>query len=206
MKEDVLEQIVDDYLQTQGYFTRHNIKYRPHPEHPDYDAAQDRVRSDIDVIGINPKLRGREKVIVVSCKAYQEGFRPRYWLYLLKNNKKKGNGPAWKRLRELWVPKWAESFRSKVEELTGDGAFTYKLAVTHLTGNQTTKEAASEWMSEPTIAENLAGSDFGFLTLEEMWKQVLSSAELTPASSEIGRLAQLLKASGLAPLDPPTFK
>jgi hypothetical protein len=31
VKEDVLEQIVDDYLQAQGYFTRHNIKFRPDP-------------------------------------------------------------------------------------------------------------------------------------------------------------------------------
>jgi len=27
MKEDVLEQIVDDYLQMQGYFTTHNVRF-----------------------------------------------------------------------------------------------------------------------------------------------------------------------------------
>jgi hypothetical protein len=29
MKEDVLEQIVDDYLQMQGYFTTHNVRFNP---------------------------------------------------------------------------------------------------------------------------------------------------------------------------------
>jgi hypothetical protein len=29
MKEDVLEQLVDDYLMHQGYFTRHNIRFKP---------------------------------------------------------------------------------------------------------------------------------------------------------------------------------
>ena len=31
MKEDILEQLVDDYLQTEGYFTRHNLKFKPDP-------------------------------------------------------------------------------------------------------------------------------------------------------------------------------
>jgi len=29
MKEDVLEQIVDDYPQMQGYFTAHNVRFNP---------------------------------------------------------------------------------------------------------------------------------------------------------------------------------
>ncbi len=29
MKEDVLEQIVDDYLQLNGYFTVHNVRFKP---------------------------------------------------------------------------------------------------------------------------------------------------------------------------------
>jgi hypothetical protein len=34
VKEDVLEQIVDDYLQFEGYFTIHNVRFRPRPEPP----------------------------------------------------------------------------------------------------------------------------------------------------------------------------
>jgi hypothetical protein len=51
MKEDILEQIVDDYLQACGYFTRHNVKFRPRDDRPDFSARADSVASDIDVIG-----------------------------------------------------------------------------------------------------------------------------------------------------------
>lgn len=71
MKEDVLEQIVDDYLQLHGYFTIHNVRFRPTTDHSEYNSSQDSVRSDVDVVGINPKKRGFERVWVVSCKAWQ---------------------------------------------------------------------------------------------------------------------------------------
>jgi len=29
MKEDVLEQVVDDYLKFKGYFTTHNVRFGP---------------------------------------------------------------------------------------------------------------------------------------------------------------------------------
>jgi hypothetical protein len=35
MKEDVLEQIVDDYLQFKGGFTTHNVRFKPSPDHPE---------------------------------------------------------------------------------------------------------------------------------------------------------------------------
>ncbi len=53
MKEDILEQLVDDYLQSQGYFTRHNIKFRPRKEHSEFNSRTDSNHSDIDVIGLN---------------------------------------------------------------------------------------------------------------------------------------------------------
>jgi hypothetical protein len=46
MKEDVLEQIVDDYLQFKGYFTTHNVRFKPDPSRSDYIADLDRVSSD----------------------------------------------------------------------------------------------------------------------------------------------------------------
>ena len=54
MKEDILEQLVDDYLQSQGYFTRHNIKFRPRSDHPDFVKLKDSNHSDIDVVGFHP--------------------------------------------------------------------------------------------------------------------------------------------------------
>lgn len=41
---------------------------------------------------------------------------------------------------------------------------------------------------------HLAGCDFSFLTMQEMWGYLQEQLTTTPASSEIGRLAQLLKA------------
>ncbi len=105
--------------------------------------------------------------------------------------------------RELWVPKWSEAFRGKIEELTGQSTFSYRIAVTRLKGD------ASAWSADPTIAENLPGCSFGFLPLEEMWATMLQELTTTPASSEMGRLAQLLKAAGrtapqqVAPANPP---
>jgi hypothetical protein len=54
MKEDVLEQIFDDYLQFDGFFTTHNVRLRPRPDHPEYVAAEDVVPSDVDVVGFQP--------------------------------------------------------------------------------------------------------------------------------------------------------
>lgn len=42
MKEDVLEQIVDDYLQMQGYFTTHNVRFNP-PKDEYYVTRDDSV-------------------------------------------------------------------------------------------------------------------------------------------------------------------
>jgi len=73
MKEDVLEQIVDDYLRMQGYFTTHNVRFNP-PRDQDYVSRTDSVPSDIDVVGLHPRRTGTERVMAVSCKSWQSGF------------------------------------------------------------------------------------------------------------------------------------
>jgi hypothetical protein len=65
--------------------------------------------------------------------------------------------------------------------------------VVHLTGDGN----ADAWASDPTIKANLHGLSFSFLTLRDMWATMLDEVTTTPAVSEIGRLAQLLKAAGL---------
>jgi len=57
MKEDILEQLVDDWLQCRGYFTRHNLKFKPRRDRKDFEQRQDSVPSDIDVLAINPLVR-----------------------------------------------------------------------------------------------------------------------------------------------------
>jgi hypothetical protein len=58
VKEDVLEQIVDDYLQLRGYFTTHNVRFSPAKTHQDYESRQDSVSSDVDVVGYHPARIG----------------------------------------------------------------------------------------------------------------------------------------------------
>nr|QOV09114.1 hypothetical protein HULAa32G3_00034 [uncultured Actinomycetes bacterium] len=198
MKEDVLEQVVEDFLQNQGYFTRHNLKFRPDPLHADFISKQDSVPSDIDVIGIHPTFSGAEKVIVVSCKSWQSGFNPEGKLKEL-NKPASGTGKDfWKHFREIWSPKWVEAFQKEVLATTGQSEFTYCIAVSHLTGKLTAEEASILWMDDPTIARNLAGCSLKFITMEEMWHSIVSTVSTTPASSEIGRLAQLMKAAGIS--------
>src|SRR4051812_9229379 len=107
MKEDVLEQVVDDYLKFKGYFTIHNVGFRPRTDHPDYDRNQDSVRSDVDVVGYHPRKSGTERVIVVSCKAWQGGFDATAKLNELRGVKKNPKRQTWRHFRELWVPKWS---------------------------------------------------------------------------------------------------
>jgi hypothetical protein len=199
MKEDVLEQIVEDYLQLDGYFTAHNVSFKPDKEHAEYVSRQDSVPSDIDVIGFKPRSLGAERVIAVSCKAWQDGFDPKRKLIELREDLPKNNTrKTWHRFRELWQPKWSAPFHSAVTNLTGESEFTYCIAVTHLKGGLSADEAAALWSSEPRIKENLNGCAFRFVTLAEMWGKVLAEATTRPAPSEIGRLAQLLKAAKLS--------
>jgi hypothetical protein len=178
-------------LKLQGYFTAHNIPFRPRPDHPEYDAHQDSVPSDIDVIGVNPRRRGVGKVVVVNCKAWQRGFPETALLRQLRGEARQPKRERWRQFRELWKPKWSEAFRDQVEARTGATKFTYRIAVTRLRGG------GDEWAKDPVIKSNLPGCRFQFLTLEEIWEHVLAESTRTPASSEIGRLAQLLKAAGL---------
>ena len=69
-KEDILEQVVEEFLTHEGYFVQHNIKYRPK------DFKQ--TPSDIDVLAVNPLLRGAKRVKVVNVKSWQGGFDFRY--------------------------------------------------------------------------------------------------------------------------------
>jgi hypothetical protein len=190
VKEDVLEQIVDDYLQFKGYFTTHNVRFRPSPDHPDFVKKDDAVYSDVDVVGYHPSLVGVDRVVAVSCKAWQVGFDANAKLAELREEKKNPKRETWRHFRELWKPKWSEAFRARIAELTGESRFSYRIAVAHLRGER------DAWAADSTIQENLAFCSFDFLTLNEMWATMLAELTTTPASSEIGRLAQLLKAAG----------
>ena len=125
MKEDVLEQLAENYLHHLGYFTCHNIKFRPSQDDPEYDPQMDCVYSDIDVLAVHPKKKGCERVIAVSCKSWMMGFSPESIIDAIENNKKLSGKVAWKSFRELVVPKWSRAFSERVKELTGQSKYTY---------------------------------------------------------------------------------
>jgi hypothetical protein len=190
MKEDILEQVVDDYLQSQGYFTRHNLKFRPRHTHPKYSTKDDCVPSDIDVIGVNPQRRGPARVVVVSCKSWQSGLRVSSKLVELKENKRVSGRDAWRGFRELMIPKWSQGFRDAVFKATGARTFTYVLAVTRLRGDR------EEWENNARFIRALRGNPIRILSLDEMLNVMLPGITSTPAGSHVGRTLQLLRASG----------
>ena len=194
MKEDVLEQLTDDYLMHEGYFTRHNIKFRPDKKKTEkYDQKKDSVPSDIDVIGIHPHHHGPKRVLVANCKAWQEGFDLAYNLKQLRKAQGKISGrEAWKSFRELMIPKWSTAFREKIKEVTGSSEFTYLLVVTFLRK----PNDRSIWENDNEFREAIGGNPLRILTLSEILDTLSASITTTPAASEIGRVLQLIKAAG----------
>ena len=190
MKEDILEQLVDDYLQSKGYFTRHNIKFKPRADHPDFVPKDDSNHSDIDVIGFHPRLSGPARVVAVSCKSWQGGFKVDAGLRDIATNRRVSGRPAWKFFRELLRPKWSEAFRMAVERETGSAEFTYVIAVTVLKGDP------SRWENAPQFREAMNQNPIQIWTLASMLTELFPTLGTTVASSQLGRTLQLIKACG----------
>jgi hypothetical protein len=174
------------------------LRFKPDKNHEASASRDDSVPSDVDVVGITPLLAGAERVMVVSCKSWQSGFDAAAKLAEMRGEKKQPKRATWRHFRELWVPKWSLAFHHAVHEATGEAVFTYVVAVTRLTGSKLGEDARTAWASDPTISENLQGCAFSFLTMRQMWTELQGKLTTTPAPSEIGRLAQLLKAADIA--------
>ena len=89
--------------------------------------------------------------------------------------------------------KWADGLIAEIERLTGSTEFTYVSAVTKLRGD------ASIWEQNRTFSNNLRENPIKILTLQEMLSDLYSKTKTTVASSEVGRLLQVIKASGWKP-------
>jgi hypothetical protein len=189
MKEDILEQLVDDYLQSEGYFTRHNIKFKPRPDHPDFIPRKDSNHSDIDVIGLHPKKIGADRIWVVSCKSWQSGFHVQSKLVELEKNKIISGREAWQSFRELVKPKWSEAFINSVDAATGTREFTYVLAVTAIFGDR------KLWENHHPFIQAMGGNPIRLIELSEILDHLQKVSTTTVASSDIGRVLQLMRAS-----------
>lgn len=189
MKEDILEQLVDDYLKSQGYFTTHNIKFKPDPRHKDYVSNQDSVPSDIDILAVHPNKRGADKVVAVTCKSWQTGINPSALIKAIETNAKLGGRIAWKSFRELKEPKWSAAYCQKIEEMTGSKKFTYWTAVTKVIGDP------SVWENHKAFQAKLNGNKIAVKTVRQLLDEMHPLIGTTVEPSQVGRLLQVIKAS-----------
>jgi len=190
-KEDILEQIVEEYLVHKGYFVQHNIKFLPRKDHPDFIPNQDSNHSDIDVIGYHPRIAGNEKVIVVSCKSWQSGFNPAAEIRAIESDSIRRGRKAWQAFRELTVLKWSEGFVKAIHEATGSDQFTYVTAVARLIGDK------AVWENHQPFRDALQGNPLVILTFREMITEIQSKLTTTLASTEIGRMLQMFMAADM---------
>jgi hypothetical protein len=175
----------------EGYFVRHNLKFLPRQDHPDFESKHDSNHSDIDVIGYHPARQGHDRVWVVSCKSWQSGFDPAAELRNIRLDKKVRGRKAWQGFRELVKPKWSEAFLRKVRDATMQQEFTYVLAVTKIRGDRTI------WEQVPEFIDALEGNPIRVLDLSDMLQTISPGLTKTMASTEVGRMLQLFKAAGL---------
>ena len=210
MKEDILEQLVDGYfLRKPSTFTKHNVKFKPFPldilAFDNKTKSKYSVASDIDLIAVHLDKLGVERVSVISCKSWQNGFDLDFFYDHLidevKRNKRVGTSSAWKKFRELVEPIWAKAFRETIKNETLSNDFTYYIAITKFKANRNKKLV--DFRNCKIFLDNL--SDNGknnvkieFLDLETILREIFSEDKNTTIeATEIGRFIQLIKATGL---------
>lgn len=190
-KEDILEQIVEEYLVHKGYFVQHNVKFLPRKDHPDFILNQDSNHSDIDVIGYHPMIQGDRKVVAVSCKSWQSGFNPAAEIRAIEGEKVRRGRKAWQTFRELTVPKWSEGFLKAVADTTGTDHFTHVTAVAKLVGDRSVLE------KHQPFRDALRGNPVTIITFSEMVTEIQGKLTTTLASTEVGRMLQMFLAADM---------
>lgn len=190
-KEDILEQLVGEFLVHRGYFVRHNIKFLPRKDHPDWEQRMDSNHSDIDVLAINPRLKGPARVLAVSCKSWQSGFNLASELRNIEDEKVVRGKEAWKSFRELVKPKWSEAFCNAVKQEANCTKFTYALAVSKLIGDP------SVWENHPRFTSAMEGNPIKIITFKEILTEVSQGLNTTLAATEVGRMLQLVSTAGI---------
>lgn len=210
MKEDILEQLVEDWIVSKdGWFVKHNVKFRPDTKHRDYNSKKDSVHSDIDILGFSNKENGKSRVIVVTCKSWQSGFNPKKWLTDLEKepvynerSKKFNSREKWKYFRELVSEKWMKAFINKIFDETGQRDFCYCIAVTKING---TSEDVKNFQNSEVILKRFkkyqANIEIEIVSLEqiisEYYIRIKGRDTTTLESTDVGRLLQLINAASL---------
>lgn len=210
MKEDILEQLLEDWIiSKEGWFVKHNVKFRPDSKHKQYDSKKDSVHSDIDLLGLSNRERGINKVIVVTCKSWQGGFNLGKWLRVFdekpiynERNEKFTPREKWKYFRELTSDKWIKAFLDKIENETGQRKLIYYIAVTRLSNHKLDyRNLETPIKISKRFQKHNGQIVLRVITLEDILKdysdRITHKATTSLESSEVGRLLQLINASGL---------
>ncbi len=202
MKEDILEQAVDDWLLSQeGVFTKHNVKFKPDENRRDFKKLEDSVNSDIDILAVNTNKKGVARVTAVTCKSWQAGINLKNWANDLINNpcKKLGNREVWKSCRELVIHKWSKAFVDTIKKETNSNEFTYMIVCTKLVGDAD----KSHFENNNIFLSNFkkAGAKNPVIkvkTFAEIYQDYKDRKKgQTLESTQFGRLLQVIKASGV---------
>ncbi|MFB5652889.1 hypothetical protein ACE5IS_19810 [Leptospira wolffii] len=212
MKEDILEQIAEDYfISIQGNFTKHNLKFRPREGSLGHNRKYDSVHSDIDLIVINTKEKN--SITVVSCKSWQEGFNANLASQEIEKaiegqpEKVTGKRDYWCYFRELCINRWTDSFVSTLRRelsISEKNRFTlnYIILCTKLTPKSVlSKDALSksrilkEYFRKFQVEINLE-----IVTIDKYIRKLVAKIENSPTnaveSTHLSRTLQLLMASG----------
>ncbi|MCW1916795.1 hypothetical protein OJ996_24620 [Luteolibacter sp. GHJ8] len=210
MKEDILEQLVEDwYVARPGFFVKHNVRFRPSKAHVDFMSKRDSVHSDIDILALSTSGLGSERVHVVTCKSWQSGFDVNHWRLELEKEAEYNERSAefkpresWKYFRELVSDKWMDAFLNKIESETGQRDLTYLIAVTKIKGTESDRKALqqSEVLQE-RFREKGSTVIIKVLSLREIiaeyFKRIDSKDTPSLEATDVGRLLQLVHAAGL---------
>jgi hypothetical protein len=199
MKKDILEQLVEDYyVSRQGWFVKHNIKYRPSKTHPGYIRNKDSSFSDIDIMAINGTIKGTkpDRVHVISCKSWQDGFGINNWLDVLEETVTSKGNARWQKFRELISDIWIDSFLDTIERETGQINFTYIIAVTKIKEKRDEKKDIEDCkIIINKFKKRKSDIKIKFLTLEDiiqtMKERIEKSETNSTESTDTGRIIQL---------------
>ncbi|TSA36265.1 MAG: hypothetical protein D4R65_02730 [Verrucomicrobiaceae bacterium] len=210
MKEDILEQLVEDWFVARpGFFVKHNVRFRPEKSHFDYVSNRDSVHSDIDILAVATTMKGIARVHAVTCKSWQGGFSPRNWRRELEKEAEYNERSLifkprerWKYFRELVSDKWMDAFLDTIEKETGQRNFTYTIAVTKLNGTDCDRaELEESAVLKARFQAKRAKVRIRILPLKELITEYTEriNAKDTPSleATDVGRLLQLIHAADL---------
>lgn len=202
MKEDILEQIGDDWLnQMTSVFVKSNLKYKPLPSDMDYVKNKDNIPSDIDLLAVS--FSDIETVTVINCKSWMDGFDFKSFHNhlndLSKHDKNYSGKRYWKHFRELISPKWHRAFIQRIKQ---ENPNFKKLKYIILTIKAKNKTSVVDWMLNPIITKNFNESEIELLCIEskeihELIDEIKTEVGGYAENSDFCRTLQLLRVGNI---------